>query len=126
MATKYRVQGPDGAVHVFEGPDDATPAQIESFAAQTFGAAPKISSGIPSARRTGVDQIPGYDKPVPAAPEAPVKRYGGPLPEALMAPIETAVTLGTGLITAPIVEAANIGGLEPVVITSGGKQKPKP
>jgi hypothetical protein len=41
MATKYRVQGPDGAVHVFEGPDDATPAQIETFAAQTFGAAPK-------------------------------------------------------------------------------------
>lgn len=41
MATKYRVQGPDGTVHVFEGPDNATPAQIESFAAQTFGAAPK-------------------------------------------------------------------------------------
>ena len=40
MATKYRVQGPDGAVHVFEGPDDATPSQVESFAAQTFGAAP--------------------------------------------------------------------------------------
>jgi hypothetical protein len=74
------------------------------------GAAPKISSGIPSARRTGVDQIPGYDRPIPAAPEAPPKRYGGPLPEALMAPIETAVTLGTGLITAPIVEAAKIGG----------------
>ena len=110
MATKYRVQGPDGAVHVFEGPDDATPAQIESFAAQTFGAAPKISSGIPSARRTGVDQIPGYGGPVPAAPEAPPKRYGGPLPEALMAPIETAVTLGTGALTAPIVEAAKIGG----------------
>jgi hypothetical protein len=43
MATKYRVQGPDGAVHVFEGPDDATPTQIESFAAQTFGAAPKAA-----------------------------------------------------------------------------------
>ena len=40
MATKYRVQGPDGVVHVFEGPDDATPAQVESFAAQNFGAAP--------------------------------------------------------------------------------------
>ena len=38
MATKYRVQGPDGEIHVFEGPDDATPAQIEAFAAQTFGA----------------------------------------------------------------------------------------
>jgi hypothetical protein len=74
------------------------------------GAAPKLSSGIPGARRTGADQIPGYDRPIPAAPEAPPKRYGGPLPEALMAPIETAVTLGTGLITAPIVEASKIGG----------------
>jgi len=34
---RYRVQGPDGAIHVFEGPDDATPAQIEAFAAKTFG-----------------------------------------------------------------------------------------
>ena len=109
MATKYRVQGPDGAVHVFEGPDDATPAQIETFAAQTFGAAPAPSGGVPVGRK-GVASIPGYDKPIPAAPEAPVKRYGGPLPEALMAPIETAVTLGTGLITAPIVEASKIGG----------------
>ena len=44
MATKYRVQGPDGTVHVFEGPDNATPAQVEAFAAQTFGAAPKATS----------------------------------------------------------------------------------
>lgn len=43
MATKYRVQGPDGVVHVFEGPDNATPAQVEAFAAQTFGAAPKAA-----------------------------------------------------------------------------------
>lgn len=35
----YRVQGPDGSVHKFEGPDDATPQQIESFAAQQFGGA---------------------------------------------------------------------------------------
>jgi len=34
---RYRVKGPDGAVHVFEGPDDATPDQITAFAAQTFG-----------------------------------------------------------------------------------------
>ena len=51
MATKYRVQGPDGTVHVFEGPDNATPAQIESFAAQTFGAAPKAAPAeTPAAR----------------------------------------------------------------------------
>jgi hypothetical protein len=69
------------------------------------------ASGMPVGRRGGLaSQIPGYGGPVPAAPEAPPKRYGGPLPEALMAPIETAVTLGTGLITAPIVEAAKIGG----------------
>jgi len=111
MATKYRVQGPDGAIHVFEGPDDATPAQIETFAAQTFGAAPAVPSGagMPVGRK-GVASIPGYDGPVPAAPKEPAKRYGGPFPETLMAPIETAVTLGTGLITAPIVEASKIGG----------------
>lgn len=33
----YRVQGPDGAVHRFEGPDDASPQQVEAFAAQQFG-----------------------------------------------------------------------------------------
>lgn len=34
---KYRVQGPDGKVHVFEGPDGASPSEVESFAEQTFG-----------------------------------------------------------------------------------------
>jgi hypothetical protein len=33
----YRVRGPDGAVHRFEGPEDATPEQVEAFAAQQFG-----------------------------------------------------------------------------------------
>jgi hypothetical protein len=76
-----------------------------------FGLAAAPSSGMPVGRRGNlVSQIPGYGGPVPAAPEAQPKRYGGPLPEAIMAPIETAVTLGTGLITAPIVEAAKIGG----------------
>ena len=51
MATKYRVQGPDGVVHVFEGPDNATPAQVEAFAAQTFGAAPKAAPAEAPASR---------------------------------------------------------------------------
>lgn len=33
----YRVQGPDGAIHRFEGPDNATPEQVTAFAEQQFG-----------------------------------------------------------------------------------------
>jgi len=110
MATKYRVQGPDGAVHVFEGPDDATPAQIESFAAQTFGAAPTPSAGMPVGRRGLADQIPGYDRPVPAATAPVAPKKPASFVETLLAPIETAVALGTSAISAPIVESAKIGG----------------
>jgi hypothetical protein len=69
------------------------------------------SSGIPAPRRTGTraDQIPGYGRPVPAstaAPERPESGFFGKL----LSPVETAVALGTSAITAPIVEAAKIGG----------------
>jgi hypothetical protein len=57
MATKYRVQGPDGVVHVFEGPDDATPTQIEAFAAQTFGAAPKPAAAPATRGKAGMFDI---------------------------------------------------------------------
>lgn len=33
----YKVQGPDGAIHRFEGPDDATPEQVTAAAEQQFG-----------------------------------------------------------------------------------------
>ena len=117
MATKYRVQGPDGAVHVFEGPDDATPAQVEAFAAQTFGAAPAPrGTGMPAPRRTGTaaDLIPGNTYAVPASTAAPAR---GPasLREKLLAPVETAVALTTGAITAPIVAGSEVLG----ALTSG-------
>jgi hypothetical protein len=35
---QYQVQGPDGQVHVFEGPDGATPEQVTAVARQMFGA----------------------------------------------------------------------------------------
>lgn len=74
------------------------------------------SSGIPAPRKTGtvVDQIPGYGGPVPAstaAPERPESGFFGKL----ISPLETAVTLGTSAITAPIVEGAKIYG----ALTSG-------
>ena len=69
------------------------------------------SNGIPAPRRVGtrVDQIPGSSVAAPAstaAPERPESGFFGKL----MAPLETAVTLGTSAITAPIVEIGKIGG----------------
>lgn len=49
----YRVQGPDGKVHRFEGPEGASPKDVEAFAAQQFGAqapaAPQPQAARPNA-----------------------------------------------------------------------------
>lgn len=74
------------------------------------------SNGIPAPRRTGAraDQIPGYGGPVPTA-TAPVSTAPASFTERLLAPLETGVALTTGVITAPIVEAAKLYG----TLTSG-------
>jgi hypothetical protein len=74
------------------------------------------SGGIPGPRKTGtvVDQIPGSNVRAPASTAAPERPESGFLGK-LMAPVETAVTLGTSAITAPIVEGAKIFG----ALTSG-------
>lgn len=41
---RYRVQGPDGAVHVFDGPDGATPDQVSQAAGQFFATAPSAAA----------------------------------------------------------------------------------
>jgi len=84
MATKYRVQGPDGAIHVFEGPDNATPTQVETFAAQTFGAVP--------------------------APPRPKPQDSSGILGPIRGAIEAGAGLVTGMVTAPIVEGAKIYG----------------
>lgn len=47
----YRVQGPDGAIHRFEGPDDATPEQVTQEAERQFGGL-QDSAGIPAGAKT--------------------------------------------------------------------------
>jgi hypothetical protein len=105
MATKYRVQGPDGAVHVFEGPDDATPAQVESFAAQTFGAAPAQPKSL-------VEQIPGYGGPVPAATarqdSAPTRRQA--IAEFIAPTVEALGAVGGGTLGIPAGPAGMVLG----------------
>lgn len=90
----------------------AAPAvDYTALAKQYGGVTATPSSGIPGPRATGtmVDQIPGYGGPVPAAQAAPARPESGFMGK-LLSPVETAVTLGTSLITAPIVGAAKIGG----------------
>jgi hypothetical protein len=65
----YRVQGPDGKIHRFEGPDGASPAQIEEFAAEQFSKpkeepkttkAPSWMASIPGRALMGVvDAVDG-------------------------------------------------------------------
>lgn len=105
MATKYRVQGPDGVVHVFEGPDDATPAQVESFAAQTFGA-------VPAQPKSLVEQIPGYGGPVPAATarqdSAPTRRQA--IAEFIAPTVEALGTVGGAALGTPAGPAGMLAG----------------
>lgn len=49
----YRVQGPDGQIHKFEGPEGATPAQVEAAAADQFGQAPARPAAVAPAPDEG-------------------------------------------------------------------------
>lgn len=73
-------------------------------------AAPATSSGIPSGRKASVNDIPSYGGPVPASTAPTLSTKPASFTEKLLAPLETAVALGTSAITAPIVESAKIGG----------------
>jgi len=84
---QYKVQGPDGKMHIIEGPSDATPGQIESFAAQTLM---KPNEGLPSGRR----EPPATSDVLLSAPN---KAIAGIADVALNFPTNV-VNLGKGLV----------------------------
>jgi hypothetical protein len=73
-----------------------------------------VTAPPPRATGTAVDQIPGYGGPVPASTAAPARPESGFIGK-LLSPVETAIGLGTSLVTSPVVEAAKIYG----TLTSG-------
>jgi hypothetical protein len=96
MATRYRVQGPDGAIHVLEGPDDASPEQVEAFAAQTIGKAaqkPAVEPGLPSIATPPTAPSPNATN-VLAAKEPPERTLSD-------IAIDTGITLLKGAIGLP-------------------------
>jgi hypothetical protein len=96
------------------GGSTAAPAVDYAALAKQFGGGPaQPSNGIPTGR-ANVDQIPGYGGAVPASTAAPARPESGFFGK-LLAPVETAVALGTGLVTAPVVEASKVYG----TLTSG-------
>jgi len=54
----YRVQGPDGKIHRFEGPDGASPQEVEQFAAEQF-AQPKPAAPPEKKAPAWMATIPG-------------------------------------------------------------------
>ena len=62
---RYNVRGPDGTVHVVEGPDGASPSDIEAFAASSIpkaAAAPKDTMAAPDPSAGGSTlNLAGFD-----------------------------------------------------------------
>lgn len=92
----------------------STPSNPPAFDPDAYLRA--VSGGIPGPRKTGtvVDQIPGYDGPVPAATK-PVSTAPTTAMGAIRGGLETGAALASGAITAPIIQGAEILG----TLTSG-------
>jgi hypothetical protein len=110
---RFNVTAPDGSIIPVDAPAGATEQDAIAFAASVYKPSAQVNKP-PATSNPLVNQIPGSSVRAPAstaAPERPESGFFGKL----MAPVETAVTLGTSAITAPIVEGAKIYG----ALTSG-------
>ena len=84
---RYRVQGPDGQVYVVEGPDNAQPADIEAFAAQTFSG--QQSKQAPAAPMPAPEQSTTFGQDIGNLIGGAV-RGAGSVGATLLAPIDMA------------------------------------
>ena len=123
MSRNITVTFGDGTTHVYQNaPDDLTPDMVTARAQKDFGKSVVALDGgrkatpseIPGPRQTGslADQIPGYDRPVPAAqPQLTqgqqvykaVRPYAAPL-------VEAAGAIGGGMAGAPLGPLGAAGG----------------
>jgi hypothetical protein len=95
---RYQVKGPDGAVHVFEGPDGATPEQVVAVAQQMFGAAPAKPAEmglIDRVLKADADMTSGFRKQVGNA-AAGALRGAGSIGATLLWPVDKAQDLYYG------------------------------
>lgn len=105
---RFNVTAPDGSIIPVDAPDGATEQDAIAFAASVYKPSTPVNKP-PATSNPLVNQIPGSNVKAPAAIAAPERPESGFIGK-MLAPLETAVTLSTGLVTAPIVEAAKIGG----------------
>ena len=124
MPRNITVTFDDGSTHVYQNaPDDLTPDMVTARAQKDFGKAVTAldggraaasSSEIPGPRRTGslVDQIPGYDRPVPPAqPELTTGQQVYKAARPFVAPlVEAGGAIGGGMVGAPLGPAGAVGG----------------
>jgi len=105
---RFNVTAPDGSIIPVDAPEGATEQDAIAFAASVYKPSTPVNKP-PATSNPLVNQIPGSNVKAPAAIAAPERPESGFIGK-MLAPLETAVTLSTGLVTAPIVEAAKIGG----------------
>lgn len=139
MTTQYQVKGPDGQVHIIEGPDNASPADVMAFAAKAIpSTAPDPSAGGSTLNIAGFDTgIPtsqGVDRVLSGAGKSVadlgngLRQIGGMLgigdPAQIQSDIDAAKTRDAALMSTSTGLGGYIGGnLASTVLPMGGVAK---